>query len=451
MKKLVILFLVLLISTQFAQEVTRQEIEEINAAIVYSNGSDYGVSDIINVNRLNNTMWQYGFKINDTYSTLEGFFVFLADAQIPNDDLESAGIIGIYKNGAILWETDPVIKIKDMRNAEIMGIMDLNRDGNIDIIASWNSGKDGQISDIWILSWNGTNGWFINDIDEDGITSIGGFKDDIGILDRDGDGILEICVSVGCYSWNGSLYGSWDDEPFPEVVPKDKLTAEVKCIVNKVSNGYKYGYTIKNDVNSLQKIVQIGIDNESENVDNFTAPLDWSFSISGGFDFLRSDVEIPVWDYPNAFIQQGYEMGGYSFTSSGLPTITNIYIQGYNTDPDLDSEKMKSNSFITNTLAASNPPIPLIPLDFLDTLLNYNNRSFELGWITNQTTADKYDSLFTSAKTQLQQNNNNAAKTTLQTVLQQVDVDSTNNLTSEAYALLRYNTDYLINQIPEGL
>ena len=73
----------------------------------------------------------------------------------------------------------------------------------------------------------------------------------------------------------------------------------------------------------------------------------------------------------------------------------------------------------------------------------------EFSWITNQTTTNKYDSLFNTAKTQLQQNNNNAARTTLQTALQEVRVDSTDNLTSEAYALLKYNTEYLLENLPE--
>ena len=79
---------------------------------------------------------------------------------------------------------------------------------------------------------------------------------------------------------------------------------------------------------------------------------------------------------------------------------------------------------------------------FLDSLINYNNQSYELSWITNQTTADKYDSLFRAAKTQLQQNNIAGVQNTLQTVLQDVDQDSSANLTSEAYALLKYNTEY---------
>jgi hypothetical protein len=108
-----------------------------------------------------------------------------------------------------------------------------------------------------------------------------------------------------------------------------------------------------------------------------------------------------------------------------------------------------NNSIIIKTIAAKLAPNPFIPIEFSDSLINYIQESYYLGWITNQSTANKYDSLFTLAKTQLQQNNNNAARTTLQTVLQEVDIDSTDNLTSEAYALIKYNTEYLLSKLSE--
>jgi hypothetical protein len=72
----------------------------------------------------------------------------------------------------------------------------------------------------------------------------------------------------------------------------------------------------------------------------------------------------------------------------------------------------------------------------------------KLGWITDQPTADKYLSYFSTAKTQLEQNNTTGARTTLQSVLRDVDVDSSSMLTSKAYALLRDDTEYLLDQLP---
>lgn len=448
MKTLTFLLVLFVTNITFTQILTRQEIDEINDAVVFNCGYEYGVSTIIPFDRIEKTTQQYGFNIEDT-NTLQDCFIFIAYTHPPEDEFNVYGLVGIYKNGSIIWKSNPIIKWEGLTQTSVPGIMDINRDGVIELIILCYSGQNDQVADVWILSWNGITGWFINGIDENGYSVISqGDANAISILDTNGDGVLDICMGDECYYWNGISYSS--SEPYPEIVPKNKLTANASCIVAKEVDSYKYKYMIKNDISSLQKIVSFGLDNYSENINNFLAPEHWEFSVWGGSNFLLGHVELPVWNYPNVFINSTGELEGFSFSSTGIPVITNVYIQGYNTDPDLDEDKIKSNSFIANTLAASDPSIPFIPIAFLDTLRNYNTLSFEFNWITNHTTADKYDSLLNTAKTQLQQNNNNAARTTLQSVLQEVNIDSTGNLTSEAYALLRYNTEYLLEQIPQS-
>jgi hypothetical protein len=94
------------------------------------------------------------------------------------------------------------------------------------------------------------------------------------------------------------------------------------------------------------------------------------------------------------------------------------------------------------------PPDPFDPVGFLDTLVSYTTQSKTLGWIAQQTTAEKYLAYFNSVKASLEDSNFTAARNTLKQVLQNVDVDSTSALTSEAYALLRFNTEYLLSQLP---
>ena len=53
-----------------------------------------------------------------------------------------------------------------------------------------------------------------------------------------------------------------------------------------------------------------------------------------------------------------------------------------------------------------------------------------------------------SAKASLLQKGIASARSSLQRLLQDVDIDSTSKLTSEAYSLLRYNTEYLLAQLP---
>ncbi len=100
------------------------------------------------------------------------------------------------------------------------------------------------------------------------------------------------------------------------------------------------------------------------------------------------------------------------------------------------------------TIGPTAPPLNFDGSSWLDTLTSYTTQSRSLGWIKDQARADKYSGYFASAKTSLQQNNTGAARSTLQQVVQQVNIDSTSSLTSEAYALIRYNTEYLLAQIP---
>jgi hypothetical protein len=90
----------------------------------------------------------------------------------------------------------------------------------------------------------------------------------------------------------------------------------------------------------------------------------------------------------------------------------------------------------------------LNPTLMIDSLLYYTFESRNLTWIANQSTADKYTGLYTRAKSDFQQNNTTSARARLDTVLRQIPLDSVANLTSEAYALLKFNTEYLLSQLP---
>ncbi len=100
------------------------------------------------------------------------------------------------------------------------------------------------------------------------------------------------------------------------------------------------------------------------------------------------------------------------------------------------------------TIGTIAPPMNFEPLVWIDTLLSFTNRSIIYGWITTEQIAEKYIGYFNNAKTNLQQNNIRATRDTLNNVLRDVDIDSSSTLTSEAYALIRYNTEYLLAQLP---
>ena len=388
-------------------------IEEIDAAIKSVYGTNFNLQSVETVDS-SYKVSNWGFPLYDPLGKLIDSYIFTAIKDKEESSQTDVGIVGVYQNEQIIWASGPSIFVEDLSNAEIIAVLDLNRDGNIDIVTAWFKWVSSNFYDIWIYSWDGSNGTLITELNEDDQSSITGL--DIVLLDRDGDGILELCGNAGCYSWNGGLYGNWDNLPFPEIVPKDALEAEINCKVVNIFEAYRYEYSIINNVNSIQRIEQFGIDAESENVSDFTRPENWDFFYIDEDQFISSEVDLPVDSHFNDLIKAGEQKGEYTYNSSGLPEINNIYVQGYNCGRDFDVQNIKSNSFITQTLSPIDPPDPFIPQDFLDTLLNYNQRSLELDWITNQATADKYDSLFNTTKTLLEGNHIPWVDSTLQTV-----------------------------------
>jgi hypothetical protein len=232
---------------------------------------------------------------------------------------------------------------------------------------------------------------------------------------------------------------------------------EITVNANVVKNysRFLYSFLVRSDLNSIQ------------NVDDFYVEFNSDIDTIGNPDFWYPRVSfvwpnILMWSARDTIydILPGGSLAGFSYKSDGLPTILNYYGVGYYELPYVDEGEAPDESEIEGggilensvkgyTLGPKDIDTPFIPTNFLDTLRNYTQRSLELGWIINQATADKYDSLFNTAKTLLEGNHIPYVESTLQTVLEEVDEDSSGNITSEAYALLRYNTEYLLENLPE--
>jgi hypothetical protein len=450
------LFLLLLSSSCFAQENIREHVTlEIESIIKSQYGDDYSVG-IEFADSLIGTYSKGGYyKFEDPNHLLQGCILFSAE-----DDSGSMGsIFGIYKNGNILWHTDPII---DGSWMDVLLIKDIiNNDSKIDIITKW------YIPDadfIWIFSWDGTTGNIINDYEKDSTSVFYGESrivcnfNSFQIFDYANNGILEMRCGQGTtevtFSWNGSLYGYWPSTPqVPSnyIFPANRLTVKCKAKVERNGYNFAYLYSWSNDSSSEQSVNSITLFNSSCDGE-VESPWRW-LGKSGG-----TVAPIIGWSavtYYEQMILPSTVKDSFKVNCDKYPKIIDFYIQGNCLAPDFSTYEEVINDLIHNsfhgyTIGPGDQTENIIPFNFIDTLLQYSSRSSELGWMTNQTTANKYDSLFNLTKAQLQQNNNNTARATLQTVLQQVDIDSTNYLTSEAYALLRYNTEYLLENIPQS-
>lgn len=475
MLRILISFLLLFSYTFYGQTL----IERLNAAKQNINSLllsyDDGTFQFLNIADADS-------QFSNTFEILEDCFAFIASSRDSLDSDNERFINGIYKNNQLIWISDQIIC--EAADAFIFDIRDYNNNGNPEIIYTYSWGRGIMTDeDWWIYSWDGTSGNLISQTDENGYTMIKMLGSSARIIDLNSDGVLEILGSSDInsdstltFSWNGFLYGDWSNglqaKDFYYTKANLFQAIVLSSTIKTTDDTIKYYYSVYNLPPSEQKIYKIYL---TINVDSFysISPSGWE-CIKWRNEPLVEFVEhnLPADITPEEFlsgkfkfqetegISPGDSITGMWLVSKSLPIIVQYFLRSkselVHPSDDLELFLQRSihdiyeNSVSGFTIGPSNVPLPFFPLEFLDSLINYNQRSSEIGWILNQTTADKYDGLFNTAKVQLQQNNNNAARTTLQTVLQEVDIDSTANLTSEAYALLRYNTEYLLEQIPQS-
>ena len=405
--------------------------------------------------------------INDPYGTLDDCIVFTA-AEKGSPYLKN-GIVGIFKNSQIIWYSD-FIKSKKINSAGIYAITDITNDGTAEIITGWSIQYGSRYSyiNLYIYSWDGNQGNIKVSSFNDGFSSVSSHEyKGFNYVDFEGDGVWEI-ISYDAdselrdipkvNSYDGMVYSLSETIQIDSInmfFPRNNFNAIVKMkVFYKNDDTLFFNYQIYNEASSGQFINTFDVYSGLDSVTGVTAPNGWIGD--------SRHKGIAWWDSTNYCcfttkykIKPGNTLSGFSYQTNGLPIIVDAYLRGYNYQWQGDYinntrvNDYLNNSVIIKTIAAKLPPSPFVPFDFLDTLGSYNNQSYDLGWIQTQETRDKYNNHFNNAKNYLQQNNNSAAQSELQLVLNECNADSSTVLSSEAYALLYFNTEYLIEQIPD--
>jgi hypothetical protein len=252
------------------------------------------------------------------------------------------------------------------------------------------------------------------------------------------------------------------------LIPATKIDPSVECSITKEGDLYAFSYSISLSPMSQQYLLSFMVAHPAPIVTPTKPNLRWS---QGEFAQYR------VWEWANTRVNPsglwsattdiapGSSLGGFSFKSAGLPAIVNSYFEGnvrgmaFSAEPPqllydlLDTIRIfPYNTVIRSTVGPKDPPTPFSSLSFLDTISSYITESRTLGWITTQATADKYTALINSAQSHLASTPplRGVAKAKLDSVLVNVYPDSgAGTITSEAYALLRFNTEYVMKKLRE--
>ncbi len=277
---------------------------------------------------------------------------------------------------------------------------------------------------------------------------------------------------------------------YSQVVKRSHLKVDLTTRVFHSDTILTYSYKVVNDYTSEQRLEEITIEigdigrEKGGTVSNFLDPKDWSgwtsdvvgkpidSSVRGTVIWVASDsasnysgLMIPAQSslLPGSSVE-------FSFQSKGLPSIKRFWARGWARplwEYEYDSlralgytkdqiyKPWYEDAYKGVTIAPQLPREPFVALAFLDTLISYKHQAFALGWIKNQGIVQSLNAKLDNAKHQLQRNNTTAARNILQAFLNEVEAlwkgeehpYGGKQITSEAYALLKFNTEYLISQL----
>jgi hypothetical protein len=261
----------------------------------------------------------------------------------------------------------------------------------------------------------------------------------------------------------------------------DSILCNVSCSVDRSSGSWLVFYhEFRVLLQSPQPLDAIDIETDLipgvDSAEVYGVPTkhwEGSFSVPGvkPLRFRRSTIEwtsvdtvasLDELDFPNQHQVLPGDSILLSVRSKALPTIVRSWATGWTkpvTEEQYDSlaglgfrprawyKDARERTTIGPTSSLSSSPL----FSFVDSLKDFVAQSCSLGWILSQTTMDNYLQLFTNIEDNVVQFNLKLARARIDTVLQQANIDSSSALTSEAYALIRFNTEYLRDKLkPTG-
>ncbi len=244
---------------------------------------------------------------------------------------------------------------------------------------------------------------------------------------------------------------------------RNKIDLTVQAVVNLSGQNLLYGYkyTLHSLPTSEQNLWRfLLISKDTTSVVGLTNPQGW-FKVIPHID--KSELELTIdWGSPSAKgTKPGETERDLSFSSKSLPGICTYYAEGYAPPPSFEPGMAPDSipgyedltpygpGIVGQTIGPVLPPDPFVTVDFVDTLASYKHQAFTLGWINNQGIVNSLDAKLDNAKKHLEKGKITPAINVLQAFINEVEAQNGKKLTNEAYALLKFNAEFLIDQLSQ--
>jgi hypothetical protein len=275
--------------------------------------------------------------------------------------------------------------------------------------------------------------------------------------------------------------------------PGNKIDVWINLKVMESDSVSIYHYEIGNAAHAKQDLVELAlIMSKDVSIAGYASPKDWRTAVFHDTEhmmvrwFARASMEKDEYVLP---IKPGASVQGFSLVSKSVPGFIIYYAEGDHPIPSFP-EGMATDSIpgytdltpygpgiVGKTVGPVLPPDPFFALVFLDTLLSYIHQSHHLGWINNTRDDDaeedekaedgivkNLDKRLGKIRDLVDRDKIPAARSQLQRFLRKVErlwdrqqnEDKRNRknpriiFTSEAYALLKYNGEYLLDHLTEA-
>lgn len=255
-------------------------------------------------------------------------------------------------------------------------------------------------------------------------------------------------------------YWSVGDSTFYTIplFPGDKLQPRINAVVSKQNGSYVYKYSIENSKASLRELYTFSIQVKPGVSEIKNPNREWRgnfVSWSKRVKWVQSNsISDTLGTMPGKSVE-----GTFTFQVGNLPGLTNAKVSSYwglgNTKDEGPTGKLrakidsilKATKFLElKTIGPRNIPESIANTVLLDTLQSYLSFSCDTTWIENQGTCRSLEAKLDNTGRQLQRNTPTAANT-LQAFLNELDALKEKQLSSEAYALLYYNGQFLLEKL----
>lgn len=250
-------------------------------------------------------------------------------------------------------------------------------------------------------------------------------------------------------------------------IPTSKVTPQFNVVIKKEGGNYGYYYTLLNTGKGQQDISSFEIEIRGL-YEKIYISSPWQFSDMNDVPFVQFShkvLEIPDYD-PDEPIQfksdlQKGEKLSFKIESKYLPSIVTSYIAGQRQNMDLsfivppsykvrkmiDSLRRKENynrGLKVKTIGPQKVSDNITPIEIADTLTSYLSFSCDTSWITNQGICRSLKTKINNIQKEVERGKDKNAVNNIKALLKELNALNEKKISSEAYALLYFNGEYLL-------